>query len=63
MYYSIRAKPYTKYLYKKESDNFYGIYEEFSNILITHKTTKRGAKKLVELMNMAFDEGVRHDDY
>lgn len=55
-YYSL-SQPRAHYEYKKESENFYGIYEEYSNTLITHKTSKRGAKKLVELMNMAFDCG------
>ena len=55
-------RTYTRYLYKKESENFYGIYEEYSNVLITHKTSKRGAEKLVNLMNMAFDCGVRYND-
>ena len=51
---------FDRFIVKKESDNFYGVYEYFfgsANSLITSATTKDSACKKAKLLQIGFDLG------
>lgn len=47
---------FNKHFVKKESDNFYGIYDEW-NLLITSRETKSSALKVCKLIDDAYLRG------
>lgn len=47
----------------KGSDDFYGLYEKYCDVLKTHKTTKSSAIKLCNLLQYAYDLAMEEISY
>lgn len=47
------------YIVRKESENFYAIYDEFitKDCFLTHRTSWRSACKIAKLLNEAYKKG------
>lgn len=52
-----RVLNFGNYYVKKESDSFYGVYDEFTN-LITSATTLTNASKKAKLLQIGFLEAI-----